>query len=102
MNCSARSPTASSMKSRESTASFTISVPNLPRRLNGSSKRSKKKRKDVLSYPPFQSIISCFLPLCLLLLKQIMDQTDFVHLHVHAQYSLLDGACRIKNLIQKA
>ena len=31
-----------------------------------------------------------------------MDQTDFVHLHVHTQYSLLDGACRIKNLIQKA
>ena len=31
-----------------------------------------------------------------------MNQTDFVHLHVHTQYSLLDGACRIKNLIQKA
>lgn len=27
---------------------------------------------------------------------------DFVHLHVHTQYSLLDGACRIQNLIQKA
>ena len=24
--------------------------------------------------------------------------TDFVHLHVHTEYSLLDGACRIKNL----
>ena len=31
-----------------------------------------------------------------------MDHSDFVHLHVHTQYSLLDGACRIKNLIQKA
>ena len=26
---------------------------------------------------------------------------DFVHLHVHSEYSLLDGACRIKNLISK-
>ena len=31
-----------------------------------------------------------------------MNPSDFVHLHVHTQYSLLDGACRIKNLIQKA
>ena len=28
--------------------------------------------------------------------------SKFVHLHVHTQYSLLDGACRIKPLIQKA
>ena len=27
--------------------------------------------------------------------------TDFVHLHVHTQYSLLDGACRLPNLIKK-
>lgn len=27
---------------------------------------------------------------------------SFVHLHVHTEYSLLDGACRIKNLINKA
>ncbi|MDK2799729.1 MAG: polymerase subunit alpha [Clostridiales bacterium] len=26
---------------------------------------------------------------------------SFVHLHVHTQYSLLDGACRIKNLIKR-
>lgn len=25
--------------------------------------------------------------------------TDFVHLHVHSEYSLLDGACRIKQLV---
>ena len=25
--------------------------------------------------------------------------TDFVHLHVHSEYSLLDGACRIKELV---
>ncbi len=31
-----------------------------------------------------------------------MSHSDFVHLHVHTQYSLLDGACRIKNLVQKA
>ena len=24
--------------------------------------------------------------------------TDFVHLHLHSEYSLLDGACRIKDL----
>ena len=28
--------------------------------------------------------------------------TDFVHLHVHSEYSLLDGACRIKGLVQRA
>lgn len=31
-----------------------------------------------------------------------MNYSDFVHLHVHTQYSLLDGACRIKELIKKA
>ena len=28
--------------------------------------------------------------------------TDFVHLHVHTEYSLLDGACRIEELIAAA
>ena len=28
--------------------------------------------------------------------------SGFVHLHVHSEYSLLDGACRIKNLVSKA
>ena len=27
--------------------------------------------------------------------------TDFVHLHVHTQYSLLDGAARIKDLVAR-
>lgn len=27
---------------------------------------------------------------------------DFVHLHVHSEYSLLDGASRLENLVQKA
>ena len=27
---------------------------------------------------------------------------DFVHLHLHTEYSLLDGCCRIKNLIDQA
>ncbi|MBR5942006.1 MAG: DNA polymerase III subunit alpha, partial [Clostridia bacterium] len=27
--------------------------------------------------------------------------TDFVHLHVHSEYSLLDGACRIKELVSR-
>jgi len=31
-----------------------------------------------------------------------MYHADFVHLHVHTQYSLLDGACRISELIKKA
>src|SRR3990170_5896853 len=31
-----------------------------------------------------------------------MDHANFVHLHVHTKYSLLDGACRIKPLMQKA
>jgi len=28
--------------------------------------------------------------------------SDFVHLHVHSEYSLLDGACRVKELVQSA
>ena len=28
-----------------------------------------------------------------------MYHSDFVHLHVHTQYSLLDGACRIKKFM---
>lgn len=31
-----------------------------------------------------------------------MFHSDFVHLHVHTQYSLLDGACLIKNLVDAA
>ena len=27
--------------------------------------------------------------------------TDFAHLHVHTEYSLLDGACRIERLIER-
>ena len=27
---------------------------------------------------------------------------DFTHLHVHTEYSLLDGCCRIENLIDRA
>ena len=27
---------------------------------------------------------------------------EFVHLHVHSEYSLLDGACRIKQLVKRA
>ena len=27
---------------------------------------------------------------------------NFVHLHVHTEYSLLDGACRINELLQSA
>ena len=30
------------------------------------------------------------------------DVSDFVHLHVHTQYSLLDGAIRIDDLLQRA
>jgi len=31
-----------------------------------------------------------------------MISNNFVHLHVHSEYSLLDGACKIKNLIERA
>jgi len=31
-----------------------------------------------------------------------MSHSDFVHLHLHTQYSLLDGACRIEELISTA
>src|SRR3954462_6494431 len=31
-----------------------------------------------------------------------MSQSDFVHLHLHTEYSLLDGACRLDRLMDKA
>lgn len=31
-----------------------------------------------------------------------MQHSDFVHLHIHTQYSLLDGACLIPRLVDKA
>src|SRR5271166_21134 len=31
-----------------------------------------------------------------------MAHADFVHLHLHTEYSLLDGACRLDTLMEKA
>jgi DNA polymerase-3 subunit alpha len=31
-----------------------------------------------------------------------MDRPDFVHLHGHSDYSLLDGACRIADMVKRA
>ena len=31
----------------------------------------------------------------------ICFMNNFTHLHVHSEYSLLDGACRIKDMIKK-
>src|SRR5258708_32271890 len=31
-----------------------------------------------------------------------MQHAEFVHLHVHSEYSLLDGAARLEKLVQKA
>src|SRR5436305_1152884 len=31
-----------------------------------------------------------------------MKHSDFVHLHLHTEYSLLDGACRIDDVMEKA
>ena len=28
--------------------------------------------------------------------------TEFTHLHVHTEYSLLDGACKVKELAKRA
>src|SRR3954462_9715124 len=31
-----------------------------------------------------------------------MSHADFIHLHLHTEYSLLDAACRLDNLVEKA
>ncbi len=31
-----------------------------------------------------------------------MSHADFVHLHLHSEYSLLDSACRLDRLVDKA
>src|SRR5438876_5289793 len=31
-----------------------------------------------------------------------MSHAEFVHLHLHTEYSLLDGACRLERLMDKA
>ena len=28
--------------------------------------------------------------------------SDFVHLHLHSEYSLLDGACRVRDIPKRA
>src|SRR5436305_1454451 len=32
----------------------------------------------------------------------VKSRADFVHLHVHSEYSILDGACRIPDLVARA
>ena len=49
----------------------------------------------------FQASICCLL-FCGLQKGVWSIMTDFVHLHVHSEYSLLDGACRIGELVKKA
>jgi DNA polymerase-3 subunit alpha len=34
--------------------------------------------------------------------KSAIHMSDFVHLHLHSEYSLLDGACRIEELLDRA
>ena len=36
------------------------------------------------------------------IVKNIMPKDNFIHLHVHSEYSLLDGACKINDLVDKA
>ena len=31
-----------------------------------------------------------------------MAKAEFVHLHVHTEFSMLDGACRLDKLVQRA
>ena len=31
-----------------------------------------------------------------------MPDAPFVHLHVHSEYSILDGACRVPDLVARA
>ena len=34
--------------------------------------------------------------------RNLKQPADFVHLHVHSEYSLLDGAARLEKLVQRA
>src|SRR6185503_19813605 len=34
--------------------------------------------------------------------RDLKQPADFVHLHVHSEYSLLDGAARLEKLVQRA
>ena len=35
-------------------------------------------------------------------MSDLKQPADFVHLHVHSEYSLLDGAARLEKLVQRA
>ena len=35
-------------------------------------------------------------------MRKFIDEQNFVHLHLHSEYSLLDGATRIDSLVKKA
>jgi DNA polymerase III subunit alpha len=32
----------------------------------------------------------------------VLSEVNFVHLHCHSEYSLLDGAARVKKLVERA
>ena len=34
-------------------------------------------------------------------MNKSVEESPFVHLHVHTEYSLVDGICRISNLIDQ-
>ena len=36
------------------------------------------------------------------MVRAVPEAVPFVHLHVHSEYSILDGACRIPDLAQRA
>ena len=35
-------------------------------------------------------------------MRTFVDEKNFVHLHLHSEYSLLDGATRIDSLVKRA
>src|SRR6476659_9916802 len=80
MTCSKRSRRASSTKSAASIASSTTSARSRHRRSNGN--RPAIRESAIANRQP--------------------PMSEFVHLHLHSEYSLLDGACRIEELLDKA
>ena len=56
----------------------------------------------IYQQPDFIGDFEIILPIRYIFGNYPKHMVDFIHLHLHTQYSILDGACRIKEMVGKA
>lgn len=68
--------------------------------VKGAKFESKEENKKIVLIPKVWTLKSLKRPH--LPMRDFIDEQNFVHLHLHSEFSLLDGATRIDNLVKKA